>query len=324
VTNVLRLEHPTSPEDLAARWIARMDRGPLSADERAQLHAWLRSDPHNADLLDQHALAWAVTLAEVEAKAETSTSEWSFARRTLIGAIAASVLFLAVTIPWWLQGERYHESFATGVGESRIVSLADGSRVTLNTRTKLEVEFDGKSRSIRLLEGEALFAVAHDADRPFEVRAGTTITTAVGTRFAIRLYDRDEVSVVVTEGRVKVADLQQSKRPSLLVGAGSRIIDTTSASLAIEQADEAILARATSWSEGGVSFRDEPLEQVITEVNRYSKTPIRLADPAIGTIRVSGYFAIGNTAAFISAVSEGAGLRASSAAGETIVLSYRE
>lgn len=324
MTNVLRLAHPTSPEDIAARWIARMDRGPLSADERAQLHAWLKSDPNHADLLDQHALAWAVTLAEVEARAEASTSKRSLAGRRLIGTLAASVLLLVATIPWWSQGDRYRESFATGVGESRIISLADGSRVTLNTRTKLEVDFDGKSRSIRLLDGEALFAVAHDADRPFEVRAGTTVTTAIGTRFAIRLYDRDGVSVVVTEGRVKVADFKQPKRPSLLVGAGSRIIDTTSASLAIEQADEAILARATSWSEGGVSFRDEPLEQVLIEVNRYSKTPIQLADPAIGKIRVSGYYAIGNTAAFISAVSEGAGLRASSAAGRTIILSSRE
>ncbi|MEJ0035692.1 MAG: FecR domain-containing protein [Gammaproteobacteria bacterium] len=113
--------------------------------------------------------------------------------------LAASLL-LAVCAGWWFTLSS-PEQFQTKVGEQRSVLLADGSRVTLNTASKIEVQLRSDHRVVQLVQGEALFEVAHDTRRPFDVHVGDVVVRAVGTQFDIDRRAKRTV-VTVVEGRV--------------------------------------------------------------------------------------------------------------------------
>jgi transmembrane sensor len=121
-------------------------------------------------------------------------------RRFLAAASCALVLVIAGAV-WW-QSERF-PAYATDIGERRSLTLADGSTVDLNARSKLRVEFSGAERRVELLDGQALFQVAKDKDRPFIVRSGDATVRAVGTQFDV-YHKAGGTTVTVLEGRVAV------------------------------------------------------------------------------------------------------------------------
>ena len=120
--------------------------------------------------------------------------------RILAAASCALVLVIAGAV-WW-RSMRY-PTYATDIGERRSLTLADGSTVDLNARSKLRIEFSGAERRVELLDGQALFQVAKDKDRPFIVRSGDATVRAVGTQFDV--YRKGGgTTVTVLEGRVAV------------------------------------------------------------------------------------------------------------------------
>ncbi|MEJ1963522.1 MAG: FecR domain-containing protein [Gammaproteobacteria bacterium] len=119
-----------------------------------------------------------------------------------VRALAAAILLCAVLgAAWyvWPSGSSYR----TPVGGLASVPMEDGSRITLNTDSQIRVDLTVKERRVELQQGEAFFEVAHDASRPFIVRAGNKRVIAVGTRFSVR-REANDVRVVVTEGKVRV------------------------------------------------------------------------------------------------------------------------
>lgn len=318
MSNVVLLVTPSGADE-AAQWIARIDEGPLSPADRADLDRWLKRDPQHRQLLDDYARAWSLAATLAHGRVRT----WPIlSRRRTLGAIAASAVGLVAAVTLLPHSADYSERLATRVGESRTVPLPDGSQMILNTQTEVSVHFDDARRSVVFERGEALFEVAHDPARPFEVRAGTTTARAIGTRFTVRLLGDAAAAVVVTEGRVNVLDaaVPGGTAPGVSLTAGQRAVKRVSEPIVITRLNQAAIERITDWTSGGISFRDEPLSDVLAEVNRYSATPIQLREPALAGLRVSGYFAIGNTPAFVSALAVGAGLRASRASDGTVTL----
>src|SRR5690606_20728867 len=118
-----------------------------------------------------------------------------------VAAALAASLVIALGGVWWLTEVR--GAYATRPGEQKVATLKDGSRIALNTDTRLDVRFDAGRRRIRLDRGEAMFEVAHDADRPFVVVAGDTRVQALGTVFIVRRTG-DDVVVTLVKGRVAV------------------------------------------------------------------------------------------------------------------------
>lgn len=323
MTNVISIDPRPSPADAAASWIARIDAGPLSTADRELLNAWLAEDPVHGRLLDDHARAWALSSAAREQSSEVPVNP---SRRYALGAAVAASAAALIGVGLFRGPDDFEGTYSTGIGESRKVSLPDGSRVILNTASKLTVRYTGGQRKLRLVMGEAMFDVAHNADRPFEVAAAGTITRAVGTRFSVRTLSPTRVAVVVTEGRVELRDQPDTAAESspgftrTPVAAGERALaDATTA--AVARLETSQLERETSWTAGGIAFRSERLVDVLAEVNRYSAGPIRLGDPELGDMRVSGYFAIGNVRGFLSGLSAGAGLSMTTAPNRTTVLS---
>jgi transmembrane sensor len=117
-------------------------------------------------------------------------------------AVAASALMVALAGGVWWQSAHY-PLYSTDIGERRSITLADGSTVDLNARSKLRVEFSQNERRVELLDGQALFQVAKDKNRPFIVASGEATVRAVGTQFDV--YRKDSgTTVTVLEGRVAV------------------------------------------------------------------------------------------------------------------------
>lgn len=212
-------------------------------------------------------------------------------------AAAAAIVVMAVAaaaIVFGLQASS-QQLYTTGVHGSE-VRLADGSHVHMDIHTRLRADFGWWHRNVSLLQGRAVFDVVHDG-RPFVVHVGADCVTVLGTRFQV---DRRPDSVIVTlmRGSVSVelakndaqVQLHPGQQMSWQAGTGQwsrRDVDT---------------AVATSWTRGFLVFNATPLAQAIAEINRYSKRKLRLADPSLGNLQLSGSFRLGDAAATANAL----------------------
>ncbi len=164
------------------------------------------------------------------------------------------------------------QTFDTRVGERRVIVLEDESRVTLNTDTRIAVAFDKKDRVIRLERGEALFNVAHDAGRPFFVRADGGEVRAIGTRFMVR-RDGARLAVTLLEGKVAV---RKDALAPILLEPGDRVVLGADA---VALRDRPQIDTVTAWQRGELILRDTPVAEAVREMNRYSQSHIELEAP---------------------------------------------
>jgi transmembrane sensor len=210
-------------------------------------------------------------------------------------ALAASVL-VAASLGWWFMLGRT-EQFQTKVGEQHSVLLADGSRVTLNTASKIEVRLRAGHRNVRLLQGEALFEVAHDAQRLFDVYAGDVVVRAVGTQFDIdRRATRTAVTVV--DGRVAMIAAGSRTGALPMLSARDRVIVDSAGPGALEH--NVNLAETTAWTQHQLVFHHRPLGEIAEEFNRYNVGQIQFRSPSLRQQEVTGTFRSDDVASFIA------------------------
>jgi transmembrane sensor len=178
-------------------------------------------------------------------------------------------LLLAAVTGWWVLSSA--PTYVTEIGEQRTIRLADGSVLYLNTHSRAHVRFSADVREVELLDGEALFVVAHDPARPFRVRTDEVLVQAVGTEFNVRrLAGNTRVSVI--EGRVKVAEESLDTVELLAAGEEATIVDKGR----IRKATVADIPRVVAWRERRLVFKAETLENVVAEINRYSTRQFRI------------------------------------------------
>ncbi|UXC19044.1 FecR family protein [Comamonas squillarum] len=209
----------------------------------------------------------------------------------------------------WQQQPTFTQSLATARGEQRQLALPDGSTLWLDTATQVEVSLYRQRREVRLLEGQAFFTVQTNSAQPFDVLAGATRVTVVGTRFSVRntrsgLGEEGRVSVAVEQGRVRVASRQSAQE---LAGAGAAVelvagqsVSTDASGLPGPVQHEA--APAANWREGRVSFNGSTLAQAVAEFERYGDTGLVIRDPAVGALKVHGSFELRQLGAFARAL----------------------
>ncbi len=210
--------------------------------------------------------------------AMTTGRRASFRRRVAM-SVAATVAVCTVLLAWSLLTP---STYRTAVGEQRTFKLDDGSMLYLNTQSEVQVQFSSHLREVRLLEGEGLFAVEHDPDRPFVVSTEGATIRALGTRFNV--YERGaSTKVSVVEGLVQVAAAQGSMR--LAAGEEADIVDGRVAKAhPVEPAD------VVAWRERRLVFREAPLGAVAAEFNRYNKKQIRLQGDGVRDLQLTGVF----------------------------------
>jgi transmembrane sensor len=295
-------------EKEAADWFARLSRLSVSTDDLRRFRAW-RQDPEHAAAYSRIETVWDKTgglAADAEIVAATEAVLQRRRRRepragglllhgrALGGIAAAGLVVVAGAV---LLVFNAPPTYATKVGERSVVTLDDGSRVQLNTDTRLAVRFSRGERRVELSRGEAFFEVAHDSARPFIVAADGARVRAVGTKFDVRRLN-DGVQVTLVEGRVRVGP---SAHPDAATLAPNQQL--TVAAGAVTPPSPADAAAVSSWTAGRITFHATPLAVAVAEVNRYATRQVTLeASPALAQQPVTGVFDAGDTQAFASTV----------------------
>jgi len=191
------------------------------------------------------------------------------------------------------------------------VQLSDGSSFILNTNSIVQQHYSATQRTVRLVSGEAVFDVAHDASRPFVVLAADGVFRAVGTRFSIRI-DSDHVTVTVAEGRValqqRLKDWHGRIEQEITGQAHGRTGDLSELILVREgeigqvhrtegaskkEITPDTVIEALSWIDGELVFYDREFQSVIEEVARYTPVTIRIEDESLKKRRITGIIQIG-------------------------------
>lgn len=212
--------------------------------------------------------------------------------------------------------------YATTIGERRVVSLPDGSRISLDSDTEVSVRYLAKARELTLDHGRARFDVAHDVNRPFTVTAGSQTVVAVGTSFDVEKIG-SKVLVTLIHGRIVVKNTKPgvaSPPPKpLSLEAGQELIASINDKRAIRAAD---LQVAKAWQNGSLVFNGDTLAEAVARVNRYTGHPIEV-DPAVASIRIVGSFNAGDVSSFISAVTSYFPIQATTTADDDILLEPR-
>lgn len=314
----------TRRETEAAQWFARLNTRTISLTDIESFKTW-RADPDCRKAYEAVEAVWRkserlaqdpdilAALARTPDRRRTTRRWLSPAGAAVAAAVACSVVAFGGYV--LTRGSTYE----TGIGESRTVRLADGSRVQLDTDSRVDVRLSGSRRDLVLKRGQAMFDVAHDAARPFVVDAGTTQVTALGTRFDVRRLS-EGARVTLLQGRVEVVANAAANR-SWRMDAGQQIQISARAPTAKPQVVD--VAAATSWTSGRLLFQETPLVDAVAEVNRYADHPIVLAAPSVATKPLSGAFDTGDPLAFAEAVSEIYGLTKSVRADGATVLTPR-
>ena len=314
--------------EAAAEWDVRLRAADCTDTEREQFRQWCAASPTHQQRFDElqtllGGLREAGNAPEIRSMCEAAldAARPRVTRRHIISwavGIAATLGVVALGLHLFGAGNTGPESFgrdqapyfATAVGERSTTSLDDGTVAVLNTNTRLHVAYSDDERLVTLLQGQALFDVAKNPQRPFVVVAGDQRITAIGTVFDVR-YEKDEVKVTLVEGVVEVTTDEPigsnlngpvvDKRPVRLVP-GQQLSTSALASAIEPTVNNADVDRATIWRQGRVFFEDAPLPEAIAEMNRYSTTQIVVDDPALNAFRVNGMFRTGQQTNFIDAL----------------------
>jgi transmembrane sensor len=314
----------------AAAWIARLH-GPNRAPEvEAGLRRWMAEDPEHAAAFELVTDTWEKS-ARLRRRALEQVSGWvlpGFRISFLRAAASAAVIAVLAVIGTLLY--LHNDAVTTAVGEQRTLTLEDGTRVYLNTDTRVVVRYAKEARQVKLEKGEALFEVAKRPKWPFIVTAGNQQIRALGTEFIVRRDERD-LAVTLVEGKVTVSsdaapalsssalssrDPAAKPTAAFTLSPGQRLVIAGSGTPTL---DRPPLDRLTAWQRGQVSLDNTPLRDAVAEFNRYSKAHIVIQAPESAEIRVSGIFRAGDSEDFAQAVARAYGMRVVEQ-GEEIVL----
>nr|WP_314434653.1 FecR domain-containing protein [uncultured Brevundimonas sp.] len=303
----------------AACWVADQQSGLLDDAGSAHLEAWLQTAENAAALKKAQALWLEMGEAVVRAGAPAALASRRCALRLSGGrssrapliatgmAAALAIAFVALDGPTRLRAD-----VITRPGEQKMLTLADGSTVHLNTDSAIQVVYAPDRRIVRLLRGEAAFTVAPNSKRPFTVEAGGGSTTALGTRFIVR-RSGVQTQVSVTEHSVRVAS-----NPASVVVAQ----DQTS-TYDPNQPPSAPFASSVgvgAWQDGWLVFDDQPLSTVVSEIGRYSALPMTVIGRKARDRRVSGAFRIDQPAQTVKRLEQTLGLHATQLLGGPVIL----
>lgn len=231
-----------------------------------------------------------------------------------LAAVAASLL-----LGFWL----WTPDYRTGIGELEVVTLPDGSRLTLNAGTRVDLAYSKAERRIILRAGEVYAEVAKNPDRPFIVQSARGEARAVGTAFSVRMREGSD-RVIVTEGLVEVSAGPALASGPVSVSAGmktlpsgqlpvrlaaNQMVNVASQVGLVTERDAEAVAQSLAWRDRRLYFSNVALEEFVAEMNRYSYRHMVIADAGLSGVRVGGAFDTGDTESALELLSAGFGVK---------------
>jgi transmembrane sensor len=300
--------------NVAADWLLRLQSETASDELIHQWVQWCEADVRNQQAFDRvrellkvaDGLADEVRDGELIGAAEVSNpvertvqSGWRARWQRPLRALAASLAILAVGALLWAvligtgQLPVLNGSVIASNAPVRDAMLPDGSKVAIASKSTVAVSYTDDTRALELRDGEAFFAVTPNKHRPFIVTAAGVSVRAVGTAFNVRRA-AERVVVTVTEGTVDVYRQGQEAAP-VRASAGSQVAWHVGTRQRADAAvsDEPVMTSvnptmAMGWREGRLEYRNEPLDAVVADINRYATRPVVIADDSVRKLRFSG------------------------------------
>lgn len=316
-------------EQTAVRWHTIMTGGAADGAQIDAFNAWHAADDRNArvygeleeltgtiaqlqDLRFSNDLLEAIPLAP--ARSSRPRLEWLTAVPKSALGLAAAVMITTLAVFLWSTPETYTST----VGQVRRIALSDGSLLTLGADSEVRVDISSRERDIELTRGQAFFIVHKDPARPFLVKADGGSIRAVGTQFDVVRRPRG-VTVTVVEGQVKVrrsVNDGASTAPAL-VSAGEKI--TFSRKNASIERLAAAADMAVAWQSNRLVYKNEPLLNVVADIDRYVPQRITLGDAELGELEVTAVVDTRDPLKLLRAIGLSLGLTESESADEIIL-----
>lgn len=303
---------PDTVRGEAAVWLARLHSDTRTEKTESGFRTWLAASAQHRAAFEQMTGIWESTAnlrRDPPPELARSREFGRVFRRVLISSAAtfAVCALIAIATLYLLHTKADYRSelFTTAVGQRRLITLADGSRVELNTDSRLRVAFSSSVRRIVLEKGQARFEVVGNAARPFVVRVAESQIVALGTSFDIRWTD-ERLSIVLVEGHVAVLPAGESvaraSSPSAVTLEPGEQLEFRGPSFAVKSAVR--LDREEAWVKGRVVFDATRLGAALAEMNRYAQRRLELATPTLADLRISGTFSVDDPGAFARAVAQ--------------------
>jgi len=326
----------------ATDWFVRLRADDADVEDLTRFQRWVEENPENAAAYARVRQSWSAVGDQASApeimrgrrdaledarraahgRWDSSPPRWM---RPAIAAAACVLLVVASAVGAWVWWSRANAGvYITGVGERRTLTLVDGSVVTLDARSRIQVKYRARERLIDLDQGQARFDVAKDPARPFKVRAGQETVLALGTQFNVELV-ADNLLVTLIEGRVAVMPEAASSKAE----PAAQIDLSAGEGLQVRQDGKRIrlpkvdIARVTAWQNGKLFFDNEPLASAAERINRYAREQIQV-DPSAADVTVSGVFNAGDARAFVEAVTAYFPVKAEQTSDAAVRLSARD
>lgn len=333
----------------ASAWRVKLTE--LEVETTPAFEAWRAAPPHaqawaevcapqawwGARAVQPEVMALRAAALDRARQAQSARGRRQVGRRWAVALLAASLLVALLGVgAWWSVAPQVYR---TALGERRTVTLKDGSKLALDAGTEVRVRLAPRARRLELVRGQARFDVAHDATRPFTVRAAGALVVATGTSFNVDLLGR-AVTVTLLDGRVSVlrddarAILPLAVAPAkpgapllaklvpgqqLTVDEASTAIDPAPVPVRVARIDA---DKAVAWETGQLVFDDEPLVAVAARVGRYGSAKV-VVEPSAAGLTLSGVFNVGDLSTFLEVVQRALPVTAAQDADGTIRLSHR-
>ncbi|HEY3949262.1 FecR family protein [Phenylobacterium sp.] len=276
----------------ASAWLARLSGEHVVEQDGHAFEAWLAADPENRPAYERALAPW----HEFEIRAETVLEELTaLDRRRAMrarsrwsgwmagGGVAVAAAAALVILPPSLR-EAPAQTYQTARAQHQKIKLADGSTIDMDAETRLTVRISGGRRQVALANGQAIFNVIHDPSRPFTVEAAGREIRDVGTQFEVR--DRqDGLTVTVAQGRVEVRPGASGSGQTYLLTPGERLAIGQGGAEAVRLVDP---QETFSWRSGRLVYRNQPLQDVVADLNREFAQQIDIGDPALARIPITG------------------------------------
>jgi transmembrane sensor len=309
----------------ASEWFIEFRAGDVNGEARSRFMEWLRRSPEHIQAYLEVSGAWSelpgsdpegkFDIASMIARARNESDVTPLSpvnpgapppkpaaelrafrtlRRPVLAAAVLALLASLTALFVWIDGDKVR-SYSTGIGEQRTIQLMDGSTVELNARSKVEVRLSDRRRDVALIEGQALFRVAKDQQRPFVVRAGEAQVRAVGTEFDV-YRKHTETVVTVVEGRVETYPGSDGAA-AIVISAGEQL---TVLPHSVTKPTRADTLAATAWVQKRLIFEETPLSEVADEFNRYNRRPLTIDDGELKRLKISGVYSSMDPASLIN------------------------
>ena len=310
----------------AAAWVARLHGPNRTKEVDAGLRRWLADDPEHPRALELLTDTWEIS-RRLRRRPMEQVMSWELVgfrlsvSRALLATVATAIVAVIGTI-YFL----HTDVISTGIGELRTLTLQDGTRIQMNSSTRLAVHYDKSLRQVSLESGEAYFEVAKDPHWPFMVSVDGNRIRDIGTQFDVRRQGK-VLTVTLVEGKVTVTPPSKDAWPASPLKEASQHVRGNDLAVVFPNADDKTftltpgerltlaptripkidrppLDLVTAWAQGQVVLDNTSLAEAAAEMNRYSRQKILLEDPATSAIRVSGIFKAGDSTDFAAAVAK--------------------